>query len=61
MKSYDINVGNQSAFFHVLNQMRAIAGNVFQLYKADIMEIFPYIDNVINKKPIEIKIFNYRK
>jgi len=46
MKSYDINVENQSAFFHVLNQMRSIGGNVFQLYKADIMESFPYIDNV---------------
>ncbi|MBL7066456.1 MAG: hypothetical protein ISS29_01165 [Candidatus Marinimicrobia bacterium] len=47
MKSYDINVENQSAFFHILNQMRSIGGNVFQLYKADMMESFPYIDNVM--------------
>ncbi len=46
MRSYDVDMENQAAFFHVLNQMRSIGGNVFHLYKADMMENFLYIDNV---------------
>ena len=40
MRSYDIYMENQAAFFHVLNQMQSIGGNVFRLYKADMMESF---------------------
>ncbi len=31
MRSYNIYMENQAAFFHVLNQMQTIGGNVFHL------------------------------
>jgi len=46
MRSYDINMKNQDVLFHILNQIQSIGGNDFHLYKADMMEIFPYIDYV---------------
>lgn len=47
---YSKNMENSGILFHVLNQIQSIDGNVFHLYKADIVESFPYIDNVSSVK-----------